>query len=940
MKRKILSILMALLMMFSFLPLSAFAVESCSSGAHNPEVIAGSTVCSVCEKELVAELTMGAQVTYLTQQDGYEGVIHALSDSEHDNITAKLLADLSGSLDEQLSYPVEISSPNLTLDLNGHVLDIINGYISMDSGYNYNDPAKLTVIDSTDTPAVPAKGELKAGASIEGSGSILEISSGSFTAQGKTGDVYIDGQMNVSGTAQVSCDFIYVLSVSTWGSAAALNISGGTLKSNHNIQVSTNPDFGENAVTNARMNISGGEVEIGDNEIIVSLGGELNVSGGKINGCISVEEHGKANVSGGFLDKIGGGETCGDICLSGGVFNMLPVINYLKDGYAYYDCTVNPTDNSVTKGDLITPKRFLAASTKILVAPHDCNLIFDETLDAYSCNCGRRSFLEPVAYLNEQGRKVYCTEYTLLSETFENSQSLISDSGWYYLDESITADSIYISRGCREINLILGDNAVLSLSDGLYTTYDTNLNIYAQSNGADKGKLIVDCTDGGENGGGITVYGNITVNGGELSIGNISGISEDYISLEGIHANNLTVNNGEISIKGVSGEADTMVSGINCVTFTVNGGSITIEDIKSSASQFNSHANAILCNKTILNGGTVTISDVGAQSSTESAYAIGIYGLEVTVNKGLLEISDISSNTKDSGVGQMACGIGIWMYGIDISRVVVGDGGKIAISGPINAEAKIGEVYSYGIYSGGISINAGGTVETVGGTATINTVVDDSELFSQSIGISVEDFDMDGGKVIAAADAATGLDDSTYSIGILVYDAFNVSGGTIVASCGTVNGETDLLACADIEVQREASITGGTIKSGREDDSVRFLVKSDDEENAKITVSGGNIKLCGDYFDNICVKNGVTLESLLADGYGYCVYDADTDDCEFITLNGETELSNVDIKANPNRVDTDSSGFFAFLRNILDWIVKIFNDFFALIRNFFAGILV
>ncbi|MBE6014459.1 MAG: hypothetical protein E7241_03735 [Lachnospiraceae bacterium] len=110
-----------------------------------------------------------------------------------------------------------------------------------------------------------------------------------------------------------------------------------------------------------------------------------------------------------------------------------------------------------------------------------------------------------VKYLDESGVEKYCTDYTIVTQGMDTHWN----AGWYYVKEDVTFNGLITSDG--DVHIILGDNAKMSLKEGLY--FCNNFSIYAQSTGTNVGTLEATPQDATA----ICVVKNITIAGGKIT---------------------------------------------------------------------------------------------------------------------------------------------------------------------------------------------------------------------------------------------------------------------------------------------------------------------------------------------------------------------------------------------------------------------------------------
>ncbi len=155
------------------------------------------------------------------------------------------------------------------------------------------------------------------------------------------------------------------------------------------------------------------------------------------------------------------------------------------------------------------------------------------------------------------------------------------NAGWYVVDGIVTNDARIVVSG--DVNLILKDNAELTASAGINVEVKNNvtnsLTIWAQSDGANMGKLTAQGNNGaaGIGGGMSKAGGTVTVTGGKVTAqggGGGAGIGGGYDGACGT----VTVNGGEVTATGDRGGAGIGGgSGRAGGTVTVTGGKVTAQ---------------------------------------------------------------------------------------------------------------------------------------------------------------------------------------------------------------------------------------------------------------------------------------------------------------------------------------------------------------------------
>ena len=159
-----------------------------------------------------------------------------------------------------------------------------------------------------------------------------------------------------------------------------------------------------------------------------------------------------------------------------------------------------------------------------------------------------------IPYLDANGNNANCTSNSYVSES-----DTTWNTGWYVVDRTLTINNRIVVDG--NVNLILADGATLNAQNGITVYGNNSLNIFAQSTGENKGKLLADATQkpnyaaiGGENiegtmnCGTINIYGGyIEAHGGQNSAGIGGGDVSDY---KGGSGGTITINAGTIKSYG------------------------------------------------------------------------------------------------------------------------------------------------------------------------------------------------------------------------------------------------------------------------------------------------------------------------------------------------------------------------------------------------------
>lgn len=284
--------------------------------------------------------------------------------------------------------------------------------------------------------------------------------------------------------------------------------------------------------------------------------------------------------------------------------------------------------------------------------------------------------------------------------------------------------------------------------------------------------------------------------------------------------------NGYYSIQGIwlddSSEA-----------LTVNGGEITIHAPQTLREDMDSYSvyGVRVPGAVIVNGGKLTteaktggytIEDVEAETD-------GIGCGTMTIRGGAVNAAASDFTSSGKWYSCISCGLRV------ISELSMTGGSLTATAGNASNPESI-EVCSYGVQVDGNMTCNGGSVTATGGNVR-------SKLGS-SYGIWVRNL--------------------------------TVTKDTVTATSGIALASTDIAINAVYDAQTETytegvfTLSGGTVKSAREGGALGVQCQGSDSN--KTVVSGGTMKLFVGDFRTLEVSNGVTLNSLLADGY-YFGYD-------------------------------------------------------------------
>ncbi len=246
------------------------------------------------------------------------------------------------------------------------------------------------------------------------------------------------------------------------------------------------------------------------------------------------------------------------------------------------------------------------------------------------CACGAKEILGK--YIDrrwdEDSKQVISTEVDIPSGAKSITANTTELSGgWYILSENIETESRIVVKGTADnpTNIILLDGVTLEAKDGIEVNEGYVLNIYGQKN--DTGKIVAQSDRshkagiGGYGGNG----GTVTVNGGTVSATSYSGAG---------------IGGGNAGIGG---------------TVTVNGGTVTATSKLGAGIGGGKQGNGGIVT---VNGGTVTAtSESGAGIGGGYGYDIGGDGGTVTVNGGTVTATSINGagigGAKEKGGGNI-----------------------------------------------------------------------------------------------------------------------------------------------------------------------------------------------------------------------------------------------------------------------------------------------
>ena len=376
--------------------------------------------------------------------------------------------------------------------------------------------------------------------------------------------------------------------------------------------------------------------------------------------------------------------------------------------------------------------------------------------------------LDPVPYLDADGKRQVCTEYTVLKSNTTNSILDLENkwyelpAGWYVVEGDVIITPRVDTQG--EVNLILKDGCHFTAGWGINVKQGDTFTVYAQSTGEDTMGKLTAClpedfnSDGSVDyvvwpdeglsgiGGGVrwmkannAIYeseGTIVINGGNIRARGqdrasaIGGTFQDHAGVDSSGYSSEKRLGGSITINGGIVRTEAITSGTAITAFNVGigsccsgyGGSVTINGGTVIANAASSAISTGRDGSITINDGTITATG-GINNFTVGKDAlilgngIGPYWTgTVTVNGGKIKASTAGQG---SGIGGSRSQTKVIINGGDIEAVAdqygTGQNGAESISA-----AGIGGVGSVSITGGRISATAIGGAAGIGGNAEIS----------------------------------------------------------------------------------------------------------------------------------------------------------------------------------------------------------------------------
>ena len=487
MKKRVLSLLMALALCLTLLPAPAWAAE-----ADAPE---GGTIVQEEQQEKApaaespAILEQAAENGIAAQNGGDNPVENAVAEVTIDSTTkqytdineafaaaqqagsatVKLLADVTISHDDYSG--IALKKGNITLDLNGKTLSKStrddSGFFARNAVFWLSPPEVTTKDDFLAALKTPVRLTVQDN-STDGNGKIVQPNGGPAVIAPLNTILTVNGG-TIENTSSVDLDndshMAPNCAVLLSGGGKAV-INGGTLRGMRGVTVAGYITKEQEGLYKEHFGIEGYNNDTYGNELTVTDGNICATSGE----ALIVYEKAKK------------------IELSGGTFTTQ------SNTYSIWVADTEAEGEPTIKGDASS---LLASGYRYEYNGTECAYGEDGKGVAGNATVAPRPANE-YAYIDKDGKlttQANCTEITVSTED-------ISTPGWYVVKENLTISSLNISG---EVNLILCDEATLTVSNYMNVTKGSTLNLFWQSAGS--GKLTAAA---------ISVLGTVTAPAGEM----------------------------------------------------------------------------------------------------------------------------------------------------------------------------------------------------------------------------------------------------------------------------------------------------------------------------------------------------------------------------------------------------------------------------------------
>ena len=451
MKKRVLSMFMALALCLTLLPAPVWAEET------------ENNIAAQANTANVAEVTINGSTTPYTDIDAAFAAAQQAGSA-----TVKLLADVTISHDDYSG--IALKKGNITLDLNGKTLSKStrddSGFFARNAVFWLSPPGVTTKDDFLAALKTPVRLTVQDN-STDGNGKIVQPNGGPAVIAPLNTILTVNGG-TIENTSSVDLDndshMTPNCAVQLSGGGKAV-INGGTLRGMRGVTVAGYITKEEEGLYKEYFGIEGYNND--------TYGNELTVTGGNI--CAT---------SGEALIVY---EKAKKIELSGGIFTTQ------SNAYSIWVADTEAEGEPTIKGDASS---LLASGYRYEYNGTECAYSEDGKGVAGNATVAPRPANE-YAYIDKDGKlttQANCTEITERTDD-------ISTPGWYVVKENLTISLLNISG---EVDLILCDEATLTVSSFMNVTQGSTLNLYWQSAGT--GKLTA----------AISVLGTVTAPAGEM----------------------------------------------------------------------------------------------------------------------------------------------------------------------------------------------------------------------------------------------------------------------------------------------------------------------------------------------------------------------------------------------------------------------------------------
>ena len=746
----------------------------------------------------VAEVTVGSDISYYT-------TLQAALDAGNGG-TVKLLTDINRGNVGEGGFPAQVGSGNVTLDLNGKVIDAAG---SSRRAITVNEGASLTIEDSDPTAA----GLITGGSSPTGGG--VYVADGSFTMNG--GTIAGNDAVNRAGCVYVE-------------SGCSFTMNGGTI-SNNRATISGGVFVQGSFTMNGGM-ISGNTSNGNGGGVHVDYGGSFTMNGGTISGN---EVRGRTGTGGGVCVN-------GEFTMTGGTITGNKASRYGKNVQVYSSINLsgspviadNDRNNLFLNSNAkiyVTGKLTGAASVGVAMSQPgiftDSSDTANNDLSRFFSDNARYSVgknAEGQLYLGTPGYTVIYdsndgtnqTQEVKFAEGTESITLAASDfferDGYAFVEWNTAADGSGTSYepGTEKTpaELVFDDDnkldlyarwAVAELTVGGVTTPYTTLQAALDAGNGGTVKLLKDINTSNVGEGGFPAQvgsGNVTLD-----------LNGKIIQGDGIN-NVITVNSGltltdsdptsenrctlpetsePVSIPGglITGGNTTGDGG---GVYVASGGSFTMQSGTISGNKAESNGGGVY----VANGGIFTMSGGAAiYGNMSERYGGGVYiDGTFTMQNGTIS-GNWAVNKYGGGVFVANSGSFTMQNGTISDNMAKENGGGVYADNTFNMKGGTISVNTAG-NGGGVWVNNNATFTMEGGTITGNTADDSGG------GVCVNgEFTMTGGTI-------TGNKASRYGKNVQVYSSINLSGSPVIAD----NDRNNLFLNSNAKIYVTGKLTG------------------------------------------------------------------------------------------------------------------------------------